>query len=573
MKNKECIDLYTAEGEALTGQPWNVYPRPQMRRDSFFCLNGEWSFSHNDGERETIIVPYPPESLLSGDHRDMGSAPKLVYEKEFELPKDFVKGRVLLHFGAVDQLAEVFLNGVKLGEHRGGYEAFSFDITETLKDRNTLCVVATNEKDTRTLPYGKQREKRGGMWYTSVTGIWQTVWIESVSERYIRSLDIKTENNCVTVTAYGIEKGTVTVNTERGEIKAELLCGSARVEIEEPHMWSPEDPYLYNFTVTSDTDTVSSYFALRTLSIRNVNGIERLCLNDKPYFFHGLLDQGYYSDGIYTPATPENYTRDILEMKELGFNMLRKHIKVESERFYYDCDRLGMIVFQDMVNNGSYSFLRDTALPTIGVKNLSDKRLHRDEETRKAFIDGMEATVKALKNHPCICYWTIFNEGWGQFCADDTYERMKKLDDARFIDSTSGWFYQKKSDVDSLHVYFKPIKMPKRSNRPIVLSEFGGYSYKPEGHVYNPYNTYGYRFFKEREDFENALDGLYRDEISPAIKKGLCATVYTQVSDVEDETNGLLSYDRKVLKIDKLRAQSFSAAIFEAFEEAVKDRE
>ena len=265
--------------------------------------------------------------------------------------------------------------------------------------------------------------------------------------------------------------------------------------------------------------------------------------------------------------------RDILEMKELGFNMLRKHIKVEPERFYYDCDRLGMIVFQDMVNNGSYSFLRDTALPTIGVKSLSDKRLHRDEETRKAFIDGMEATVKALKNHPCICYWTIFNEGWGQFCADETYERMKKLDDARFIDSTSGWFYQKKSDVDSLHVYFKPIKMPKRSNRPIVLSEFGGYSYKPEGHVYNPYNTYGYRFFKEREDFENALDGLYRDEIIPAIKKGLCATVYTQVSDVEDETNGLLSYDRKVLKIDKLRAQSFSAAIFEAFEEAVKDRE
>ncbi len=573
MKNKEFIDLYTTEGEALNGQPWCVYPRPQMRRDSFFCLNGEWSFSNNDGKTETITVPYPPESLLSRVHRDMGKEPHLVYKKEFELPKDFFKDRVLLHFGAVDQIAEVFLNGVRLGEHRGGYETFSFDITEALQEKNELCIIVTNEKDTRTLPYGKQREKRGGMWYTSVTGIWQTVWIESVPNQYIRSLDIDTDENGVTVTAVGVEKGTVTVNTEQGDIKAELLNGIARIEIKEGRMWSPEDPYLYYFTVDTETDSVSSYFALRTLSVKKVNGLPRLCLNGKPYFFHGLLDQGYYSDGIYTPATPTGYTRDILEMKALGFNMLRKHIKVEPEQFYYDCDRLGMIVFQDMVNNGSYSFLRDTALPTIGVKRIPDKLLHRKNNTRKSFIDGMETTVKALKNHPCICYWTIFNEGWGQFCADEMYDRLKKLDNTRFIDSTSGWFDQKKSDVESLHVYFKPIKMPKKSDRPIVLSEFGGYSYKPEGHVYNPYKTYGYRFFKERTDFENALDGLYRDEIIPAIKKGLCGAVYTQVSDVEDETNGLLSYDRKVLKITDLRAQSFSAALFEAFEESVKNRE
>ena len=573
MKNKECIDLYTTEGEALKGQPWCVYPRPQMRRDSFFCLNGEWSFSNNDGKTDTITVPYPPESLLSSVHRDMGKAPCLVYKKEFELPKDFIKDRVLLHFGAVDQMAEVFLNGVRLGAHIGGYEAFSFDMTENLREKNELCVIVTNEKDTRALPYGKQRGKRGGMWYTSVTGIWQTVWIESVPKQYIRALDIDTDEKGVTITAVGVEKGTVTVNTEQGEIKAELLNGRARIDISEGHMWSPEDPYLYYFTVDTKTDSVSSYFALRTLSVKKVNGLPRLCLNGKPYFFHGLLDQGYYSDGIYTPATPTGYTRDILEMKKLGFNMLRKHIKIEPEQFYYDCDRLGMIVFQDMVNNGSYSFLRDTALPTIGIKRIPDKLLHKKSNTRKAFTDGMEATVKALKNHPCICYWTIFNEGWGQFCADEMYELLKKLDNTRFIDSTSGWFNQKKSDVDSLHVYFKPVKMPKKSDRPIVLSEFGGYSYKPEGHVYNPYKTYGYRFFKERIDFENALDGLYRDEIIPAIKKGLCGAVYTQVSDVEDETNGLFSYDRKVLKISELRAQSFSAALFDAFEKSVKDKE
>jgi beta-galactosidase/beta-glucuronidase len=571
MRNEECIDLYTPQGETLTGQPWNVYPRPQMKRDSFFCLNGEWHFSENEGKNEKIIVPFPPESLLSGINRKMGKAPKLVYRKVFSLPKDFIKDRVILHFGAVDQIAEVTLNGACLGTHRGGYEAFSFDVTEHIREGNELSVIVTNEKDTRTLPYGKQSEKRGGMWYTSVTGIWQTVWIESVSNQYIHSLDITTDNNRVTITACGVDEGTVTVKTEGGTLEAELSGGNACIEIHNPHLWSPEDPYLYDFTVMSGKDTVKSYFAFRTLSIKTVKGIPRLCLNGKPYFFHGLLDQGYYSDGIFTPATPECYENDIMEMKALGFNMLRKHIKTEPEQFYYDCDRLGMIVFQDMINNGSYSFFRDTALPTVGLKKIPDRALHRDKETRKAFIDGMISTVSALKNHPCICYWTIFNEGWGQFCADEMYDRLRELDTTRFIDSTSGWFKRRKSNVESLHVYFKPVKMPKKIERPVVLSEFGGYSYKPEGHVYNPYKTYGYRFFKERIDFENALDGLYRDEIIPAIKQGLCSAVYTQVSDVEDETNGLLSYDRQVLKVDRKRVQSFSAALFETFEKCTEE--
>ena len=235
-------------------------------------------------------------------------------------------------------------------------------------------------------------------------------------------------------------------------------------------------------------------------------------------------------------------------MKKLGFNTLRKHIKVEPEEFYYQCDKLGMVVFQDMVNNGDYSFFRDTALPTVGVQKLSDKKLHKDPVTRQRFLEGMASTVNQLKNHPCICYWTIFNEGWGQFDSDNVYDLFRKLDDTRFIDSTSGWFLGDGSDVDSRHIYFRKVKL-KAGNKPLVLSEFGGYSWKPEGHVFNTEQTYGYGKCRTREEFVAAVRRLYEQEILPLIPQGLCATVYTQVSDVEDETNGLLSYDRKVQKI------------------------
>ncbi len=546
--NETLVTLYTAEGETLSGQPWTVYPRPQMKRNSFFNLNGTWDFFEEDNKKEEILVPYPPESVLSRIGRRLGKNPTVKYEKVFSLPEEFSTGRVLLHFGGADQRTEVTLNGQRIGTHEGGYDAFCFDVTEALQVENRLTVVCSDELQTHRLPYGKQREDRGGMWYTPVTGIWQTVWLERVPEEYIRKLTIDVGEDFAEITAYGVKNGSVIVQTPQGEITATLTDGKARIEIENPRLWSPEDPYLYEFTVTAGEDVVSSYFALRTLTIKTIDGLPRLCLNGKPYFFHGLLDQGYYSDGIYTPATPENYTRDIVEMKALGFNTLRKHIKVEPEHFYYECDRLGMIVFQDMVNNSDYSFFRDTLLPTIGLKKLPDRWLHRNKETRKGFLDGMKATVEQLYNHPCICYWTIFNEGWGQFESDAAYRLLKEWDSSRFIDATSGWFQGKESDVESLHVYFKPVKI-KPGKRPVVLSEFGGYSYQPEGHVFHPGKPYGYRFFKEQKSLEDALVKLYETEIIPAIGRGLCAAVYTQVSDVEDETNGLLSYDRKVLKV------------------------
>ena len=539
------IQLTTIQGEKLLQSqetPWTVYPRPQMRRDSYVNLNGTWELTVGE-EKYDIRVPFCPESLLSGVQKHFSEGAPLEYRRKFTLLEGFHKGRVLLHVGAADQIAEIYVNQTHLTTHIGGYESFTVDITDVLREENELLIRCADDLRDQSHPYGKQvlPEKRGGMWYTPVSGIWQTVWLESVPESYIENLRIENRGYSVKISITPALEGVVKVN---GLGEFPLDNGQVTITPENPHLWSPEDPYLYDFSVETEQDKVESYFAIRSLEIKN----NLLCLNGKPYFFHGLLDQGYWPDGLFTPATPECYAEDILAMKKLGFNMLRKHIKVEPEEFYYQCDKLGMIVFQDMVNNGDYSFFRDTALPTIGLQKLPDKYMHRDELTRQFFLDTMAATVKLLQNHPSICYWTIFNEGWGQFDSDNVYEMFRALDDTRFIDSTSGWFRQKKTDVDSRHVYFKPIKL-KESDKPLVLSEFGGYSYKPEGHVFNTESTYGYGKFEKAEDFSAAVAELYEKQVIPAKEKGLCATVYTQVSDIEDETNGILTYDRKVCKL------------------------
>lgn len=547
-------ELLTQAGRKLEGQPWQAYPRPRLRRDSFFNLNGTWEFSAgSDALDRSIRVPFPPESLLSGIHETFPDGTPLYYRRRFRLPEGFVKSRVLLHFGAADQTAEVTLNGTRLGTHTGGYAPFCFDVTQALREENVLTVRVTDRLDCHVLPYGKQKHRRGGMWYTPVSGLWQTVWLESVPAEYIRAVRISAAATRVTLRVEGAQTGTVRVGTPQGVLTAELSGGQAELTLAAPRLWSPEDPYLYETEIETAQDRVQTYFALRTLDVRQVDGLPRLCLNGRPYFFHGVLDQGYWSDGLFTPASPACFDEDILAMKRLGFNTLRKHIKVEPELFYYACDRLGMVVFQDMVNNGAYSFFTDTALPTLGLTRRSDRRLHRDAETRRAFTAAMEETVRRLEQHPCVCYWTIFNEGWGQFDSQAQFERLRALDDSRFIDTTSGWFRCGQSDVESLHIYFKPVRLPKNSGRPLVLSEFGGYSYKPAGHVFNTEKTYGYRFFKEQSAFMDALERLYLSEILPAREKGLCAAIYTQLSDVEDETNGLVSYDRAVCKADAAR--------------------
>ena len=540
------VDLMTKAGETLAGTPWNVYPRPQMKRDNWLNLNGAWDFAVDYESKGRILVPFCPESKLSkiGAHFDEGSA--LSYTRNFTLPEGFNRGRVILHIGAADQQADVFLNGKPVGYHEGGYEAFSYDITEYLQEENRLQIICFDDLTDQSYPYGKQTLKRGGMWYTPVSGIWQSVWLESVPESYIQKLHIENRGYGVTIAVEPALEGTVRV-AELGEFP--LVAGRVTITPENPHLWSPEDPYLYDFTIEAGEDKIESYFAIRALEIKKIGKYPRLCLNGKPYFFHGLLDQGYWPDGLFTPATPECYAEDILAMKRLGFNSLRKHIKVEPEEFYYQCDRLGMVVFQDMVNNSDYHFFRDTVLPTIGIQKLPDQNLHADAHQRKRFLEGMEATVSQLKNHPSICYWTIFNEGWGQFDSDKVFEIFLKLDDTRFVDSTSGWFRQHRSQVDSRHVYFRKVKLTGDGKSPLVLSEFGGYSYKPEGHVFNTESTYGYGKYRTREEFAQAVQNLYRNEIVPCVKRGLCAAIYTQVSDVEDETNGLRTYDRKVEKL------------------------
>ena len=558
-------DLYTPEGEALQGTPWQVYPRPQFKRNSYVNLNGIWDFAVSEnGESpvydKQINVPFCPESLLSGLKMAVQPGSYLYYRRKFGVEKQ--PGRLLLHVGAADQIAEIYVNQRHLFTHEGGYNAFTADITDALAEENELVIRCLDDLKNQTFPYGKQTLKRGGMWYTPVSGIWQTVWLEWVPETYIEDLDIQVDLTQATITVTPALEGKVVCQG----VEYPLAGGKAVIAPENPRLWSPEDPYLYDFIVETETDRIESYFALRKIESKVVNGIPRLCLNGEPYFFHGLLDQGYWPDGIYTPAAPECYVNDIEEMKALGFNTLRKHIKVEPEEFYYQCDRLGMVVFQDMVNNGDYGFLRDTALPTFGIQKLKDQKMHADPATRKRFLETMEATVAQLRNHPCILYWTIFNEGWGQFDSEAVYEKLRAMDASRIIDATSGWFRQNKSDVDSRHIYFTPWSTLQVSDKPLVLSEFGGYAYPVEGHLYNTGNAYGYKACKSEAHFRESVDKLYREKVIPAAKRGLCAAIITQVSDVEDEINGFLTYDRKVNKADARAMQ----AIAEELKNAIK---
>ena len=535
--------LFTEEGLSIPETPWEDYPRPQMRRDRGHCLNGVWEFFVSSHPVRKIQVPFCPESLLSGIQNAPEPGTGMTYERSFAIPEDWTGNRILLHFGAVSRECSVSINGNHICRHDQAYLPFSADVTDSLlPGMNIITVSVVNDLSPR-YPYGKQTRKRGGMWYTPVSGIWQTVWLEPVPVNGIQGIDIQTGTDYADIQVVGCNEGQI--NFEGSQIP--LKQGRARINVENPILWSPENPHLYRFTVTNGDDRVESYFALRTLTVQEQDGIPKLCLNGKPYFFNGLLDQGYWSDGLYTPSSPDAFEKDILAMKSLGFNTLRKHIKIEPERFYYDCDRLGMIVFQDMVNNGKYHYLRDTVLPTVGITRRNDQALNTDLETRKVFLHAMEETVRNLRNHPSICLWTIFNEGWGQFCADEACKKLKNLDSTRFVDSTSGWFHQRLSDVDSLHIYFKKLRLG-GERKPQLLSEFGGYSYKIPEHSFNLKKTYGYRKYEDRESFVRGLRDLYK-EVAELKKEGLSGAIYTQVSDVEDETNGLFTFDRKVLKV------------------------
>ncbi|MBQ2807309.1 MAG: MFS transporter [Clostridia bacterium] len=547
------------------------YPRPWMRRECWQSLCGEWELSvigkKGIAPVGKIRVPFPPESRLSGIERALGTGEEWLYERTFELEKREGES-VLLHFGAVDQVCTVIVNGERISRHKGGYLPFDVDITAFVRNgKNSIALQVSDTLD-HSFGWGKQRVDRGGMWYTPVSGIWQPVWLEQVPGNCIENIRLAPSLDSVSIEIEGgMGEYTMTVQTPDGADTVTFTGNSYTYTPKTAMLWSPENPYLYEFALTSGQDTVKSYFALRTVEVGKVGETPRICLNGKPYFFHGLLDQGYFPDGIYLPGSPDGYENDILIAKKMGFNMLRKHIKIEPQIFYYLCDKLGMIVFQDMVNSGDYSFLVDTALPTIGLKRGIS---HKASERRKRdFLADSERTVELLYNHPSVCYYTIFNEGWGQFEADKTYDALQPLDPSRIWDTTSGWFWGKKSDVQSEHIYFKKINIKPWGDRPVVLSEFGGYACRVEGHIFNPDNNYGYSTYPTPEAWQKAAEALYREQILPAIEKsGLCAAVLTQISDVEDETNGLVTYDRQFEKADAAVMAALAKEIYACYNQA-----
>ena len=477
---------------------------------------------------------------------------------------------MLLHFGAVDQSCIVSVNGRVAGEHEGGYLPFVLDVTDLVKNGKNRLAVRVSDPLDHELGWGKQRRDRGGMWYTPISGIWQPVWLEQVPDAFIDRLQVESSREQATIYVVGgTGRYELTVQTPTGVQSVTFAGESYTFKPENPVLWSPENPYLYEFSLKSGEDEVQSYFALRTIEVADVAETPRILLNGKPYFFHGLLDQGFFPDGIYLPGSPEGYKNDILSAKEMGFNMLRKHIKIEPQVFYYYCDKFGMIVFQDMVNSGDYGFLVDTALPTVGFKRGVTHKVSK--RRKQAFLRDSARTVNLLYNHPSVCYYTIFNEGWGQFEADETYSTLRAMDPSRVWDATSGWFWEQRSDVQSEHIYFKKIKIKPWGYVPVVLSEFGGYACRVPDHIFNPDENYGYSTYPDTAAWQKATEALYREQIIPAIQNsGLCACVLTQLSDVEDETNGLMTYDRQVRKADTAAMAALADELYTCFADAAQ---
>lgn len=551
--------------------PLDEYPRPQMVRAQWQNLNGLWQYAVTESPEQPAVwqggirVPFAPESALSGVEKPVLPGQTLWYFRTFSINGYDAAKRTLLHFGAVDYACTVFVNGREAGGHTGGYCPFTLDITSFVRAaENELTVAVTDDTDKGDAPRGKQVLHPKGIWYTAVTGIWQTVWLEQVDSAHFTSVHFIPSLDSVEVFVQTSESGSVCMEVleEDSCITAHTFTagGSQTVSFEAPRLWTPEQPFLYRVRLSllragRETDRVESYFGLRTFAVQpDENGTPYFLLNGRPYFQKGLLDQGYWPDGLYTAPSDEALRRDIEQAKALGFNMLRKHIKVEPARWYYHCDTMGMLVWQDMPSGAAYpGDLLAVALPNIGVQ-VSDKKHKRfkreNTAARLQFTKELKEMVEALTDAVCICTWVPFNEGWGQFDAAEAVRRIEALDKTRTIDHASGWHDQRIGSIQSLHVYFYPYRYkPDRLGRAVILSEFGGYQLPVAGHTWNDAN-FGYKGYKTPEALMEAYRKLFETQILPARRKGLAASVYTQLSDVEDEVNGFVTYDRKVEKLD-----------------------
>ena len=582
--------------------PLAEYPRPALRRDSCEILNGPWQYAitqtaeYPAAWQGSILVPYSPEAPASGVGRTLQPGQWLHYHRLFAPPAG-EGGRVLLHFGAVDYACAVQVNGHLAGGHRGGYWPFTLDITDLLNGtgRNSLWVAVQDPTGHGTQARGKQTLKPGGMFYPAQSGIWQTVWLERVPDNYIQTLTVTPDYDARTVTVRVhtakpggavnlwamVRAGGVTIAEDWGSDEADQ-DGEVTLNIPEEHFfpWSPDTPFLYDLTVgtnqgeEAEFDTVHSYFALRKWSCApDAHGVLRFCLNDKPILLNGLLDQGYWPEGLYTPPSDAAVERELSEVKALGFNLLRKHAKIEPQRWYYHCDRLGLIVWQDMVNGGSaynlwfVTYLTNVLQPLL--RRFPDGKaayslLSRAKPaSREEYARELADTVQALRCHPCIACWVPFNEGWGQFDAGKAVQALRTLDGTRLVDEASGWFDQGGGDVHSLHNYFYPLRI-RPQKRTVALSEYGGIAWPMPGHE-PPHKTYGYGTAKDRQELTARYKKLQLKTVLPQLEKGLSALVYTQLTDVEDEVNGLFTYDRAAVKPDANAVRSVNAALAAEF--------
>ena len=547
------------------------YPRPQLVRESYLNLNGLWEYAFTQ-ETEfpqsyegSILVPFSPECELSGVMRQLKPSEYLWYRKKVVLKNSFIKdsAKLLLHFGAVDQSAVVYVNKKEVCAHEGGYLPFCADILPFIKESALsggdisfeLTVRVRDLSDTSYYSRGKQALKPGGIWYTAQSGIWQSVWCEAVCDNYIQKLKITPlfDEKCVRIRIITESDEQARISLD-GKLTETSTNTDTVIDLNDVKNWTFETPYLYSFTAETANDAVKSYFGMRKFSVdKDDEGVPRLFLNNEPYFHNGLLDQGYYSDGLYTAPSDEAMIYDIQTAKDMGFNMLRKHIKIEPLRWYYHCDRLGMLVWQDMVNGGGKYDPLIISTPLVTNIHLKDDKYRlfarESEAGRLMYFKELEETVELLYNVPSLAMWVTFNEGWGQFDAKNALEHVLALDTTRTIDHASGWHDQYIGELKSLHVYFKKyVHKADKQDRAVVLSEFGGYNLKTEGHSFSDKN-FGYSASKTSEGFFEKFRRLYNEQIKPAVQKGLAASVYTQLTDVEDELNGLITYDRRQLKV------------------------
>ena len=618
--------LTTVWGEALDpSNVLPEYPRPRMQRDNYVMLNGVWEYAITpvDGkvDAETlaqqvipsrwdgqIVVPFSPEAPLSGVGRTVQPSEFLWYKRKIDLPKLADDQRIILHFEAVDWMCACFVNGKLVGTHAGGYLPFSFDVTDllgpaaagesvgevessvTAKSGATaeLVLCVWDPSDTGSQLRGKQRLSRGDIWYTAQSGIWQSLWYEVVSAVHIESLTLKGDMfgalevraNVQASELAGVQTDTFKLElTLKDELGQDVLLAtlpvdeageiSAELHVDDPQLWSPESPHLYAVEATlwqdgAVVDFVRSYCAFRTVEVKpDEAGVPRVHLNGAPYFVRGVLDQGYWSDGLMTAPSDDALVYDIEAMKSAGFNTLRKHIKIESERWYYHCDRIGMLVWQDSVSGGSaYSPWHTSQKPTLfsftwgrfddTIPSHHEALSAGEDGYRKEWTETCQEMVKLLDGHPSIGCWTLFNEGWGQFDARAATEAVRALDATRPIDATSGWYDQGCGDFLSIHNYFRPLRAgwhgKQRENRAAIISEFGGLAQMTSGHT-SLDHSYGYGDFATVEDWRGAVQKLLA-EVESLQVEGLAGYVYTQVSDVEEEVNGLLTYDRKINKFN-----------------------